>query len=178
MPTLIEFVCAQCGERFTQPLGKSRTRRFCSVRCMGLSNRGRHPPVLFGGQWFYRGVNGYWQSRPANQLLHRAVWEATFGPIPDGLQVHHADGDKGNNDPANLRLLTAAEHSRHHDTLARRRVVRGAGVGTARLDEERVGRIKAALRSGATRGGLAREFGVSLRTVQFIANGTTWRHVE
>lgn len=32
----------------------------------------------------------------------------------DNRHVHHTDGDKQNNDPGNLAVLTHEEHSRHH----------------------------------------------------------------
>ena len=47
--------------------------------------------------------------------LHRVVWQSFNGrEIPDGWHVHHADHDRSNNQPDNLRLITAAEHMRHH----------------------------------------------------------------
>lgn len=46
--------------------------------------------------------------------LHRAVWEAENGPIPEGYHVHHIDGDTGNNDIGNLECLSAGEHMRLH----------------------------------------------------------------
>lgn len=35
----------------------------------------------------------------------RVVWRLTQGPIPDGYQVDHKDGDSLNRDPYNLQLL-------------------------------------------------------------------------
>lgn len=52
--------------------------------------------------------------------LHRDVWEHHNGPIPDGFDVHHKDGDTGNNDIANLELLTRAEHVAQHPWGAQR----------------------------------------------------------
>ena len=52
--------------------------------------------------------------RRNSQQLHRAVWEYYNGPIPDGWQVHHIDGDVDNNDISNLQCLPAKEHLRHH----------------------------------------------------------------
>lgn len=46
--------------------------------------------------------------------LHRDVWEFHHGPIPPGFEVHHVDGDGGNNDIANLALLSRAEHVVQH----------------------------------------------------------------
>jgi len=46
-----------------------------------------------------------------------------YGPFPHDAVVHHRDGDKSNNTPANLQVLTRSEHMRlhmEHNTLAAR----------------------------------------------------------
>ena len=46
---------------------------------------------------------------------HRRVAEAMLGrPLQPGEIVHHIDGDRHNNDPANLRVMTQADHIREH----------------------------------------------------------------
>lgn len=46
---------------------------------------------------------------------HRLVAEEKIGrPLRDGEQVHHVDGDKTNNDPRNLDVVTLAEHRVEH----------------------------------------------------------------
>lgn len=46
--------------------------------------------------------------------VHRLVWMLGNGPIPEGYHVHHIDGDKTNNSPGNLCLLSASEHHKLH----------------------------------------------------------------
>ena len=48
------------------------------------------------------------------KMHHRIVWERFNGPVPEGMQVHHIDGNKINNDIGNLELLTPLEHKRIH----------------------------------------------------------------
>lgn len=42
--------------------------------------------------------------------LHRLVWEAFNGPIPDGMQVNHINEDKMDNRVENLNLMTPIEN--------------------------------------------------------------------
>jgi hypothetical protein len=75
------------------------------------------PPawVEWGGQrWYLNGRDGYYRNR-AGALMHRAVYEATHGPIPDDWHVHHVDDDRLNNRPGNLEALTPGEHQRRHE---------------------------------------------------------------
>jgi hypothetical protein len=47
---------------------------------------------------------------------HRVIAEKLFGPIPPGHHVHHKDGNRHNNSPENLEILSAADHAREHHT--------------------------------------------------------------
>jgi hypothetical protein len=47
---------------------------------------------------------------------HRAVAEAMLGrPLRPGEIVHHKDGDRLNNAPENLEVITQGAHIRHHE---------------------------------------------------------------
>ena len=41
---------------------------------------------------------------------HRKIYNQHFGPIPKGMDIHHIDGNHGNNDPNNLKAVTIREH--------------------------------------------------------------------
>ncbi len=46
---------------------------------------------------------------------HRVVAEQMLGrPLQKGEIVHHIDGNKRNNDPSNLMVMTQSEHCRLH----------------------------------------------------------------
>lgn len=48
---------------------------------------------------------------------HRVVAEEMLGrPLAKGEVVHHKDGNKRNNDPKNLEVMTQSEHARLHIT--------------------------------------------------------------
>lgn len=67
----------------------------------------------FDGVSYYR-CGPYFQRK--GKRLHRMVWEYNNGPIPEGYEVHHVDGDKSHNDIENLQLLPGGEHTRLHMT--------------------------------------------------------------
>ncbi|MCG3180456.1 MAG: hypothetical protein BIFFINMI_02817 [Phycisphaerae bacterium] len=47
-------------------------------------------------------------------MEHRAVWEANRGPIPEGMAIHHVNGNNRDNRIENLQLVTPAEHRHIH----------------------------------------------------------------
>lgn len=44
-------------------------------------------------------------------IMHELGYDIT------GMQVHHIDHDRGNNDPSNLVVMTVAEHMEHHGSI-------------------------------------------------------------
>ncbi len=66
-------------------------------------------------------ISGYQQFKDHHTgswtLTHRRVAEKLVGgPIFPGREVHHIDGDKTNNRPSNLTIVSKAEHLRIHRT--------------------------------------------------------------
>lgn len=68
----------------------------------------------------YRGKDGrcrvvhYDGSRTWSESHARYVWRKLVGPIPEGYDVDHIDGDRTNDDPSNLQLLSKQENRRKH----------------------------------------------------------------
>lgn len=52
--------------------------------------------------------------RRGKNYLHRVVWETHNGPIPKGHQIHHINGDFGDNRIENLECLTPVAHVACH----------------------------------------------------------------
>ena len=54
------------------------------------------------------------QIRRGVETLHREIWKAHHGTIPDGYHIHHIDGDAGNNAIENLACLSPEQHAQYH----------------------------------------------------------------
>lgn len=68
---------------------------------------------LYFGKKFYKQKDGYW----ANMMpihAHRWVWINHHGTIPKGMDIHHIDGDKDNNEIENLAMLSRSDHLKEH----------------------------------------------------------------
>ena len=71
--------------------------------------------VYFNGLRFSRpNKNCYFRNSVTQERLHRYVWKYHYGEIPEGYDIHHIDGDKGNNDISNLQMLSKHEHQMIH----------------------------------------------------------------
>ena len=69
--------------------------------------------IIFERKEYRKHKNGYY-CRTEQYLLHRVIWEAMHGPIPEGHSIHHKDGNKENNEPANLECITQSDHAKRH----------------------------------------------------------------
>lgn len=70
-----------------------------------------------GFQWPANGGYERLSNKDASRILtHHMVWTYFHGPLPAGQIVHHLDGCKTNNDPANLEVSAIDIHARNHTT--------------------------------------------------------------
>lgn len=76
-------------------------------------------PAFFdwaGRRWYLNKSSGYYTNNDG-YLLHRAVWGAANGPIPEGSEINHVDLDRSNNRITNLQVLSKVEHLKWHAQL-------------------------------------------------------------
>ena len=120
-------VCENCGNEFETYKSPSRsTPRFCSIKCIGESQKGDNNPSYNGGKYF--DSNGYvilfMPDHPncgvkKTVYEHRFVMECKLGRyITEEECVHHIDFNKSNNEPSNLMLFkNNSEHIKFHNKI-------------------------------------------------------------
>jgi predicted DNA-binding protein YlxM (UPF0122 family) len=105
---------AEVGKAF----GVSRQTVYERFRKRSLPLRPRRKPlpfIVWKNKKYSRRPNGYFaETRCGRRYLHQDVWVASKGEIPKGMQIHHKDGDKENNNLENLELIEASEHGKRH----------------------------------------------------------------
>jgi hypothetical protein len=135
--------CEHCGREFAKNPKESERqwdgRRFCSRYCRGQGTASRPLCACGCGRRVgsqacrYIGAhrprarnlmsNGYVRifnpahplaNSDGNVLEHRMVLHDAGVEIPDGVHVHHRNGDKTDNRIENLEVLPASDHHRKH----------------------------------------------------------------
>lgn len=127
------------------------------------------------GCWIWaagRFEKGYGQFR--NKRANRVAWEIVIGKIPKGLQVLHRCDNPPCVRPSHLFLGTQLDNIRDMRRKGRDNYVRGTKIGTAKLSENAVLRIRKAV---GTNKCVANLFGISSSTVSLIKTGKRWGHL-
>lgn len=115
------------------------------------------------------------RSKP--KRVHRIIAEV-FIPNPDNKpDVNHKDGNKLNNSISNLEWVTHSENMKHafKNGLANNT---GAKNGMAKLNEDKVRRIKQMLSDGVSQYKIAKIIGgISRSAIMNIKNRNQWKHI-
>jgi len=100
---------------------------------------------------------------------HVATYEAQYGPIPDGYEVHHECGNKACVNPHHLELKSKSAHTAHH--------MIGNGHASAKLTEETATYAMARLLAGEPQQAVAVAFGVSQSNINALWQRKTWKQL-
>lgn len=93
--------------------GLYQVSNFGNVRSLGngLSNNSKNKLLKVFNRRKYVGVQLCKNSIKKKYMVHRLVYEAFVGEIPDGMQVNHINEDKTDNRLENLNLMTPKENT-------------------------------------------------------------------
>lgn len=104
-------ICEICSSEFVPPR-KNRPGRYCSTKCRNTGNSRASTERRANA---VRGTGTRWYVKVHGRHQHRVVAEEMLGrPLAKGEIVHHKDGNKKNNSPENLVVMTQSEHMREH----------------------------------------------------------------
>ena len=111
---------------------------------------------------------------PRQQVfLHRLVWEAANGPIPDGIDVLHSCDNPPCFRLDHLFLGTHADNMA--DMLQKGRVARGEANGRSRTNWDTVHLIRRLSAEGHSDRSIAQRVGMSKSNVNVIVSHRTWK---
>lgn len=109
--------------------------------------------------------------------IHLLVARAFIGVKPEGHQVNHKDGNKNNNRIENLEYVTPSTNMFHSSMFGL--AVTGERHYCHKLTEAKVLEIRDRYKEGnVTVRALAREYGVTQRTMQQVIEKSTWRFIK
>ena len=97
------------GQYQASNFGRIRSLKYNKVHIL---NPGR------SGSGYYI-VKLYLNNVAKNLSIHRLVWIAFNGPIPEGLEINHRNEKKDDNSLANLELVTRKENNNYGTRIAR-----------------------------------------------------------
>ena len=122
---LTTSTCNFCGVVFTVEAYRIGRVKFCGLTC-----KQKHSGKIAGQRNIerLRGTGSKTYVKFYGRHQHRVVAEQMIGrALLPGEIVHHKDGNKKNNHPSNLQVMTASEHAKHHfpEMMAARKIKAG-----------------------------------------------------
>ena len=131
------------------------------------------------------GYNDYWLQRDGKTKrfsAHRLVWAAFNGPIADGLEINHKNGQRRDNRLSNLEAVTRSDNCVHKFWVLGAKTNFKPQIGeknkSAKLTEDQVREIRRLYTTGLFQYEIGKMFGVSQRTVCLITRREKWTHVD
>lgn len=109
------------------------------------------------------------------RTVHRLIMEQILGrELSSDELVHHIDGNKWNNDPSNLTIVTRREHAQIHATLI------DNSKAVFQLDEngEIINKWKSAREAERQTGALYQNIYKCCRGKRKTAGGYSWKYAE
>lgn len=106
--------------------------------------------------------------------VHRAVYEAFVGPIPEGHVINHRNNVKTNNHPTNLETMTVGENNRHAKEWRDKHNLKKRKP----LTKDEVLTIRWELETGACRREIAKRWGLVPARIYDIEYGKVYGNIK
>jgi len=129
---------------------------------------------IFLGPWDGAGY-GLFSYKGFRDRAHRISWILHKGDIQDGKSVLHTCDNRPCCNPDHLWL--GSQQDNIDDMIAKGRAAIGEANGQAKLNDAAVTNIKKLLDNNLHHYRIAEMYNVDERTIRFIRDGITWRHV-
>lgn len=126
------------------------------------SKKSGHLRIMFGGD-------------RKNYSVHRVIYEAFHGPIPNGLLICHKNDDPTDNRIENLYAGTQKEN--HADAIRNNKKANGERCGSSKLTENEVLEILS-LKNKMRNTDIANAFDINKCTITDIFKNRTWKHIK
>lgn len=120
----------------------------------------------------------YLSGKKYMRQVHRLVLQEFYGP--SDLDVNHKDGNKQNNNLANLEYVTKSQNCLHREHELGKKMPhhKGEDSPVAKLTEADVHAIRSMRSSGSTYRHISVQFGISVAQAHRITHGVRWGHVS
>jgi hypothetical protein len=176
--------CVECGTEFYAPPSHREKRSYCSRKCRASAqSKWQHVPLAdrfwekvdkSGECWIWTAAmlkTGYGSIRVEGKALraHRVAYELTHGKIPEGMLLRHSCDNPKCVNPAHLIVGTKRENTQ--DALERGQHVVGEDHYKAKIPNQAIDTIRAALAAGVSGKYLAKQFGVDQSMISQIKHG-------
>ena len=120
-------ICKECGKNTEQLI--HGTSLFCNQQCYFAWKRKNPNKRAYKGKIFVSGYFYLYMPSHPNAIKgkryiaeHRHILEQKIGRLLTSKEIaHHINGNKKDNRPQNLELLTASEHNKHHAESRKRK---------------------------------------------------------
>lgn len=112
------YLCGMSLSKAALRVSSTRQRLHYYFKALGLKTRPLKRTdniVDYNGKKYTPNGDGYFRKTNGDrELLHRQKWKDLRGPIPEGMEIHHLDEDKANNEIENFVMMSTSDHAKQH----------------------------------------------------------------